>query len=173
MQDLLAEEISSQSTADDVIGLAEVNNMIYMHAVLQEVLRLYSPVGMLVRFNTYPETFAGYDIPKDTRIVLPMHLLHRHPKYWDDPESFLPERWLNVSDNERERRRFSFFPFSAGGRNCIGQRFASLEAQLILAPLLRSFIIQMAPSQREVTHTFTNTITMKTKPRLKIIVKLC
>jgi cytochrome P450 len=143
----------------------------YLSAVLQEVLRLYPPVGMTTRISSYPETFAGYHIPANTRLVVSMFLLHRHPLYWDDPETFRPERWLNVSDDEWERRRFAFLPFLAGGRNCIGQRFATIEAELVVAPIVRAFSIQMAPSQRDVSHTFTNSITLKAKPALKIIVQ--
>jgi len=163
--------VEHASDISQEVTLEEVERMDYLRAVLQEVLWLYPPVGMMTRVNTYPETFAGYHVPADTRLVLPMHLLHRHSKYWDEAESFRPERWINVSDKERERRRFAFLPFSAGGHNCIGQRFAMLEAQLIVAPLVREFCIQIAPSQRQVTHTFVPSATMKAKPALRIVVK--
>lgn len=153
------------------IELNHVEKMEYLKMFLQEVLRLYPPVGMIVRLNTYPETFAGYEIPAETRLVIPPHLLHRHPHYWDDPETFRPERWLNVTNEERERRRFAFLPFSAGSRNCIGQRFATIEAQLIVAPLIRAFRVQVAPSQRDTDFTFTSFITMKTRPDLNIVVQ--
>jgi cytochrome P450 len=69
----------------------------------------------------------------------------------------------------KERIRFAFIPFSAGGRNCIGQRFATIEAKLILAPLIRSFRFQVAPSQRETDFTFTSFMIMKSNPALKIV----
>jgi len=155
----------SGSTVEEL----ESNN--YLNGVLNETLRLYPPVGMLSRFNADDETLAGYRVPRSTRLTISFLLLHRHPDYWDDPESFLPERWIDPTDEERERRRFAFLPFSAGGRNCIGQRFAWLEARLILAPIVRNFAIRVAPSQRGAEHELTNTVTMKSKPGLKIVVK--
>mmetsp|Transcript_25779 Transcript_25779/g.46680 ORF Transcript_25779/g.46680 Transcript_25779/m.46680 type:complete len:112 (-) Transcript_25779:188-523(-) len=87
------------------------------------------------------------------------------------PHEFRPERWIDASEEDRNRRRFAFVPFSAGLRNCIGQNVATFEALLNVAPLVRAFRIQVAPSQRNVEFTFTSFITMKTKPNLKILVK--
>ena len=70
-----------------------------------------------------------------------------------------------------ERRRFAFIPFSAGGRNCIGQKFATMEAYLIVAALVRAFHFDIAPSQKDVEHTFVPQFTMKAKPALCIVVK--
>jgi cytochrome P450 len=171
VQDRLYQDIKEHAAGADPIGVQHIAKMAYLQAFLQEVLRLYPPVGLIARANASSEEFAGFTIPAGTRLVVPIHLLHRHPLYWDDPETFQPERWINVSDAEQERRRFAFLPFSTGGRNCIGHRFATLEAQLILAPIVRTFLIRIAPSQRDTNHTFTTFITMKTKPGLKIVVQ--
>lgn len=156
---------------DEKIEVEHVGQMEYLHAFLQEVLRLYPPAGFIPRYNRNKENLGGVDVPANTRISLPPHLMHRHPRYWDDPDSFKPERWLNVPDEEAERRRFAFFPFSAGGRNCIGQNFATLEAQLIVAAIVRAFRIEVAPSQKDDEHTFTTSITMKSKPLLHLVVQ--
>lgn len=172
-----------QKVYDDIIGIApvatveriqskHVEKMSYLNAFLNEVLRLFPPVGFFPRVNRQDEDLGkGVILPAGTRIAIAPHLLHRHPAYWDDPETFLPERWLNVSDVEAERRRFTFLPFSAGGRNCIGQRFATIEAQLILAPIVREFRVQIARSQRDVDFKFTTAVTMKTKPKMKISIQ--
>jgi cytochrome P450 len=99
------------------------------------------------------------------------YLLHRHPKYWDDPDEFKPERWLEKGEEFMSRIRFAFLPFSAGGRNCIGQRFATMEAKLIMAELIRSFVFQIAPSQAKTKFEISNLIVMRTKPSLKVVVK--
>lgn len=137
---------------------------------MQEVLRMYPPAGFFARVNVGPETLGGVTFPPNTRFCLSSQIMHRHPKHWDDPETFQPERWINVSDSENERRRFAFFPFSLGGRNCIGQYFATIEAEMIVAAIVRSFRIEIAPSQTDIEHTFTAAVTMKSKPRLKIAV---
>eukprot|EP00977_Amphora_coffeiformis_P003749 scaffold742_cov165-Amphora_coffeaeformis.AAC.25 len=163
--------IHAKNDKSEAIDLEQTGRMGYLQAFLQEVLRLYPPAGIIFRYASYPEEFAGYKIPTNTRCVISIHLLERHPKYWDDPETFRPERWINVSAEEQERRKFAFLPFSAGARNCIGQRFATLEAQLILAPLVRAFQIFIAPSQKDTNHTFTAFGTMKAKPDLRIVVQ--
>lgn len=156
--------------ATERIGVEEVGKMEYLGAFLQEVLRLYPPAGFIPRINRFKETLGGVEVPAGTRIALVPHLLHRDPRYWDDPETFNPERWINVSEKEAERRRFAFFPFGVGGRNCIGQYFATLEAQMIVAALARSFRVEIAPSQKDTEHTFSSRITMKSKPLLRLIV---
>ena len=171
IQEKLYENVKKHApvSIDDKIGVEHVGKMEYLQAFLQEVLRLYAPVGFFPRYNRFKEKLGGVEVPANTRISLPPHLVHRHHKYWDDPDSFKPERWLNVSDAEVERRRFAFFPFSAGGRNCVGQNFATLEAQLILAAVVRTFRVDIAPSQKEVEHDFTTSITMKSKPLLRLV----
>eukprot|EP00977_Amphora_coffeiformis_P019936 scaffold7670_cov160-Amphora_coffeaeformis.AAC.2 len=172
IQEKLYENVMKHApvSIDDKIGAEHVAGMEYLHAFLQEVLRLYPPAGLIPRYNRFKEKLGGVEVPANTRIALSPHLLHRNPKYWDDPESFKPERWINVSDAEAERRRFAFFPFSTGGRNCIGQNFATLETQLIVAAIVRAFRVEIAPSQKDVEHTFTTSITMKSKPLLRIVV---
>ena len=170
VQDRLFDDVVKQAPKSiSEIKIDHIEKMTYMDAFLNEVLRVYPPVGFITRVNTQDENFDGIFVPKGTRMVVSPHLMHRHPKYWDDPEDFKPERWFDES--EAERRRFAFLPFSIGGRGCIGQQFATMEAKLILAPLIRAFRVAIAPSQRSTEFTFTSSITMKTKPLLKISVK--
>ena len=164
----------SSTSATATISLEQVERMEYLDVFLQECLRLFPPVGMIMRLNRYEEIFAGYKIPSGTNLVVPVHLLHRHPKYWGpDPEAFQPERWLSEGGGGggMDTKGFTFLPFGAGGHNCIGYRFATLEAKLIMAHMVRALRIEIAPSQRGVEHTFTALITMKAKPGLKVVVK--
>ena len=164
--------LGGNRTMED-LELDTIERMEYLDAFLSEVLRLYPPAGLFIRTNRYEEKIAGYTIPIGTRFVIPSHLLQRHPKYWKDPDTFQPERWIHKDPAAKEefhdKIRFAYFPFSAGGRNCIGQRFATAEAKLIMAPLIYSFSFQLAPSQRYTEHAFSSFITMKLKPDLKIV----
>ncbi|KAL3921239.1 MAG: hypothetical protein SGILL_002851 [Bacillariaceae sp.] len=169
-------DIRKHVKPNEPITLEHVENMEYFNAFLQEVLRMFPPIGAFPRASTQVETFGTkYKIQAGTRILISIYMLHHHPKYWKDPETFSPERWIFASDQEREKFmsdiRFAFLPFSAGGRNCIGQRFATIEAKLILAELMRSFVFKVAPSQSDTKFTLTSFVALKTKPRLKVVVK--
>mmetsp|Transcript_34479 Transcript_34479/g.83650 ORF Transcript_34479/g.83650 Transcript_34479/m.83650 type:complete len:153 (-) Transcript_34479:296-754(-) len=128
-------------------------------------------VGAIGRYSNETVTLAGKEIPPNTRIVLSTYVLGRHPKYWDDPNDFKPERWLDKSEEFSARIRFAFFPFSAGGRNCIGQRFATMEAKLIMAELIRSFVFNLAPSLKGTKFELSNMVVMRPKPDLKVVIK--
>ena len=157
------------------VNMDYIDQMEYLSAFLNEVLRLYPPVGIFTRLNRHQDNLGGYTIPPQTSLIISPHIIQRHPHYWDDPDTFQPERWIHDNAEEKakfdERIRFAFLPFSAGGRNCIGEKFATMEAKLILVPLIHKFIFQIAPSQRDTEHEFTSFITMKAKPGLKISVK--
>lgn len=152
---------------DEQIELEAVEKMEYFLAFINECLRLTSPAGMIFRYNSRTENWNGTVIPARTRIVIPIFLLHRHPKYWKDPHKFMPERWLN----EEKRHPFAFLPFSGGGRNCIGERFARIEAQLILVNLIRRFQVKLAPSCIDTELEYRSSLTMKSNPRVEIVVK--
>jgi cytochrome P450 len=165
--------------SDGIHDLDTLEKMEYFNAFLNEVLRMYPPAGVMPRLTLVDETLAGYTIPAFTRLLIPIHLLHRHPKYWKDPNEFQPERWLvhkdkggnNEGADASAQVRSAFLPFSAGSRNCIGHRFASIEAKLIMAPLIRSFMFQVAPSRKDTEFTFTSFVTMKTKPSFRACVQ--
>lgn len=173
VQEKLFQDVMKHAPKDTStrISLEQVENMEYLAAFLQEILRLYSPVGLTIRRNRYEEKIAGYTIPKDTSLAIPARLIHRHPKHWEDPETFSPERWLNSTVTGIDNRGFTFMPFGAGGHNCIGYRFATYEAKLILAHMVRAVRVEIAPSQRDVEFTVTSTVTTKPKPRLKVVIK--
>jgi len=171
VQERVLEDIQKHAPDDgSPIGLDAVAQMEYFLAFLQECLRLYSPAGMIFRFAHQDESWNGAVIPKKTRIVIPMFLMHRHPDFWVEPNKFLPERWLDPKQAET-RHPFCFLLFSAGGRNCIGEKFARFEAELILVNLIREFRIQLAPSIRHAELEFRSSLTMKSKPKVEIVVK--
>lgn len=171
VQEKLYQEILEHSTdsRDSNIDLETVEQMPYLDAFLNEVLRLYSPVGMMVRYNNRQELFGKAKIPPRTRLVIPMHLLHRSPRYWRDPEDFRPERWM--SQDKPYSHPYAFLPFSHGPRNCIGYRFATMEAKLILAPMIRSVRFELTPELREAKFDLTSFVTVKAKPAVKVHAK--
>lgn len=96
-------------------------------------------------------------------------MLQRHPDHWKDPETFWPERWLD-KEATAQRHCFVHNPFSGGGRNCIGQRFAQIEAKLIIANLVKAFDIRLAPCMADQEMSFSLFLTMKSKTPIKICV---
>lgn len=169
IQELVFADIETHSSKDEEsdITIEMIEKMTYFDAFMKEVLRMYPPAGMIVRYNVYEEHYKGLTIPAGTRLTIPIHLLHRHPLYWKDPDVFQPERWLGKEHPASNKH--AYMPFSNGPRNCIGYYFAEMEAKLLMAPLIRHFVIRLSPSQKDVDFKFTTSITMKSNPSLKIV----
>ena len=168
VQEKVLQDIEKHAHPDkDQIDLETLDRMDYFLAFVNECLRLFSPAGMLFRYNDKSENWNGSVIPKKTRIILPLFLLHRHPAYWDQPDEFMPERWLG----NFKPHPFSFIPFSGGGRNCVGERFARIEANLILVNLIKKFKIELAPSIKEAKLEYRSSLTVKSKPKVRICVE--
>jgi cytochrome P450 len=116
----------------------------YTRAVLDEVMRLYPPAYVIVRAARQPDNVAGVTMkPGDLAIISPW-VLHRHRKYWHEPDAFAPERFLPGASAVD---RFAYLPFGVGPRVCIGAHFALTEATLVLAELMRSFRIELVTSR--------------------------
>jgi cytochrome P450 len=126
-------------TADDVPHLT------YTEWVVREAMRLYPPVWAIGREALADCEIGGYHAPKGTQVHLVQWVVHRDPRWYDEPEAFRPQRW----DNDLARRlpRCAYFPFGDGPRICIGQHFALMEAVLILATVARRYRLTLAPGQ--------------------------
>jgi cytochrome P450 len=108
-------------------------------AVVEETLRLYPSVPLLSRTAIVPETVDGHRLPRGARIVVAPWILHRHRRLWRAPDQFLPERFL---PGRRESiDRYSYLPFGAGPRMCIGARFALHEMVILISMVARSFTL--------------------------------
>lgn len=149
------------------ISIQSIEKMSFFNAFMKEVLRFYPPIGMIIRYPVKEEKLNGTTVPAGTRLTIPIHLLHRHPNYWKNPDEFKPERWMG--EKNPSSNTCAFMPFSHGPRNCIGYYFAEMKAKLIMAPLIRHFLFRLAPSIRDSDLTFSLSITMKFEPGLKII----
>ncbi|MEF8781911.1 MAG: cytochrome P450 [Haloarculaceae archaeon] len=121
----------AQKVDGDRPTMDDVRDFEYVEWVIDEAMRLYPPVYTIFREATTDVELSGYAVPEGTALMLPQWAVHRSPRFWDDPESFDPERWR--PERTGDRSRFAYFPFGGGPRHCIGKHLAKLEAQLILA----------------------------------------
>lgn len=117
---------------------ADVSQLPYAKSVIEEAMRLYPPVYILQRHVRENDVVCGFRVYKGGSVVISPLILHRHPSYWERPDDFLPERWMD-SAAENQRPRFSYIPFSGGPRQCIGDNFSRLESILLLATLAQRF----------------------------------
>jgi cytochrome P450 len=123
--------------------LADFERLPYLRAVVNETLRLYPAAYILARTSVAPCTIAGYDFPADTTMIMAQWVMHRDLRYFDDPEVFQPERWLNGLENRLPAG--AYFPFGDGPRRCIGQGFALLESALVLATIAQKYRFKLVP----------------------------
>jgi cytochrome P450 len=128
-------------------SLDDLPRLTYTRAVLSEALRLFPPAFLIGRraIEDYAVPGTDYVLPSQTVIFLSPYLLHRDPRFWDDPANFRPERWF---ETEPMRHRYAYCPFGAGPRICIGEQFAWMEGVLVLATILRRWRFDLAPGQR-------------------------
>ena len=125
----------------------DLRELHYLECVIKEALRLYPSVPFYGRKTEETETLLGHEIPADCTLAIIPYLLHRDPRQWPDPEVFDPDRFLPA--NCRHRHPYAYLPFSAGARNCIGQKFALLEEKAILASLFRNYkVTSMTPRDK-------------------------
>src|SRR5256885_2316291 len=126
-------------------GLAQMEALNYTHQVVNEALRLYPPGWLLSRRTIEADVLGGYPVPPGTNVLLPLYLLHRHPRFWKDPEAFWPERF--APQHEAERPRFAYMPFAAGPRHCIGETFALYEMLMHLYKVARHYRLSYLPDR--------------------------
>ena len=122
--------------------LDDLPNLPYTKMILDETLRLHSPVPMLARDAVSDDEFGGYHINKGTMVVLMPYATHRHPDYWEKPLEFYPEHFTEAAIAKRPR--YAYLPFGSGQRICIGLHFAHMEAALILADVAQRYRMRLA-----------------------------
>ena len=113
----------------------------YTERVVKESMRLYPPAWAIARTAVTECEVGGYRVPAGTHLAMSPWVMHRDPRYFDQPEKFNPDRWVDAS----RLPRFAYFPFGGGPRICIGAPFAMMESLLILALIAQRFQIRLAP----------------------------
>ncbi|XP_006834517.1 PREDICTED: cytochrome P450 4V2-like [Chrysochloris asiatica] len=143
-----------ENELDEVFGnsdrpttLEDLKKLKYLECVIKESLRIFPSVPLFARTLTENCEVGGYKISKGTEAVILTYALHRDPKYFPDPEEFKPERFF--PENMQGRHSYAYVPFSAGPRNCIGQKFAMIEEKTILSCILRRFWVECNQKREE------------------------
>lgn len=142
VQERLHHELDAIFGDDDDrdITFEDLKSLTYMEMCIKEALRLFPSVPIFGRTLVEDCDIGGRIVPADTEVVIIPYMVHRDPAHWPDPEVFDPDRFL--PENSARRHPFAYLPFSAGSRNCIGQRFALMEEKTVLAWLLRYFKVR-------------------------------
>ncbi|XP_016939348.1 cytochrome P450 4g1 [Drosophila suzukii] len=128
---------------------ADTMEMKYLERVILETLRLYPPVPLIARRLDYDLKLASgpYTVPKGTTVIVLQYCVHRRPDIYPnptkfDPDNFLPERMAN-------RHYYSFIPFSAGPRSCVGRKYAMLKLKVLLSTIVRNYIVHSTDTEAD------------------------
>ena len=135
---------------DRVLGgraatVEDVPQLKYVEMVLAESMRLFPPAWAMGHKALDDFELGPYYLPKGTTILIAQWIAHRDPEYWPEPLRFDPDRFHS---NAPPRPKFSYFPFGAGGRQCIGESFAWMEGILILATIAQQWRLRLVPGHR-------------------------
>ena len=127
------------------LGYADVPKFEFTTQVICEGLRLYPPFWMIDRMAVADDRVGDLAIPSGSTVIVYVYGAHHAPRYWRNPENFDTERFTKA--NDKLRAPFTFLPFGAGPRGCIGGNYAMLQILMILSDLLRKYDFQLVPGQ--------------------------
>ncbi|MDQ5823083.1 MAG: cytochrome P450 [Chloroflexota bacterium] len=122
---------------------ADLPNLTYTKMVLDETMRLYPPAWTISRRAVEEDEIVGYRIPAGAIVAVSPYAMHHHARYWENPEGFDPERF--TPERSAQRPPYAYFPFGGGPRLCIGNNFALMEGQLILATIAQRYRLDLVP----------------------------
>lgn len=121
----------------------DLDRLEYTRMVIDETLRLYPPIWGLNRHVAEDTELGGYPLTRGTIVLMSPWVTHRSPAIWEEPEAFRPERF--AAGRKEALPRYAYFPFIGGARQCIGNHFALMEAQLVLATLYQRYHFALWP----------------------------
>lgn len=137
----------------------------YTRALFEEALRVYPPVPAIQRRVTTDTTLAGCRLPAGSIILISIRNIHRHPDFWDEPDRFDPDRFMQ--EQARPRHRLAFLPFGAGPRTCVGNYFAMVEGPLLLALIAQQYDLKLVPG-----HPVDSEVMVTLRPRYGLMMTL-
>ncbi len=144
---------------------ADLQRLSYAERVIRESLRLYPPAFAVARVAAVDTEIGGYQVPRGASVVMSQWVMHRDPRFFDEPEQFKPERWSEEFTSRLPK--FAYFPFGGGSRLCIGSSFALTEATLLLLTILRRFHFSLVPGS---SVTPVTAITLRPASGMRVIV---
>jgi len=147
----------------------DVSRLRLCEYAINEAIRLYPPAWAIGREAVGPCEIGGYQVPAGMTIFIAPWVLHRDPRYFDNPAEFRPDRW--ASGLAKRLPRFAYMPFGGGPRVCIGNRFAMMEAVLILAGIAQHFALEAQSETPEPSPSITlrpkGGVWLRPQPRLE------
>lgn len=160
VEERVLREIDELSAGGRALGFDDVPRLPYTRRVLMESMRLFPPAWALGRRALFDIDLGGWQVPRDSVVLMSQWVVHRSERYYPDPERFDPDRWL--PEAVATRPKFSYFPFGAGPRVCIGEHFAMAEMVIVLGTLLRRWSFRPA-AQAKPPQPWP-TVTLRPKP---------
>ena len=146
--------------------VGDLSRLIFTQSVVRESMRLYPPAWMIGRESVRDCEIGGCRVPGRTTVYISPWVMHRDPRFFDEPERFSPERWTD--EYMKRLPKFAYLPFGGGPRVCIGAGFAMMEAALLLATIAQRVQLSLAPGQRI---TPWPTITLRPRPGIFVIAR--
>lgn len=130
-------EIDTQVGHNRLLNETDLATLPFLHCVINETLRLYPPVPLLLpHYSSEDCTVGGFDIPQGTTLLVNTWAIHRDPNVWEEPNDFKPERFEVI---EKGREGFKFVPFGVGRRACPGNNMAIRVISLAIGSLVQCF----------------------------------
>ncbi len=161
----LREELLLTGKKSSDLNRTDIPGMTKMRAVIDETLRLMPPVPAFARMSKGPDIIGGFEIPAGITVVTQPWVTQRDPRWWKDPLTWSPERFIGRTERKDD---FTFFPFARGPRSCIGEELARTETVLIMASLIENYDWTLAPGfvPQPVHH-----LTLQSKNGMKLVLQ--
>lgn len=145
---------------------ADYSALVFTRMIVDEVLRLYPPAWMFARQVIEADEISGFHVPAGSMLMLSPYITHRHPRFWENPDKFDPERFL--PERSADRPKYAYFPFGGGPRLCIGRDFALVEAALVIAEIAQRYRMRLAEDANIQAQPIA---TLRPRPGVKVLLE--